>query len=164
MRVRISSVSDKFGGTVSKHFERHLRFNFDSPGSLVHTVSDAVLNLYRNSIFGRVLETGPWKTFQNREKNVFLTMRLLNAFWHAKNSKEKNMIIHGLTGESGGKLSKECSCINIPSNETPRIQECHILIGHLLCQIAEEGVFKSKGLGVLLTGSESCKIDDSIMI
>ena len=43
----------------------------------------------------------------------------------------------GLTGSDGGYLSRECECIKVPSNETARIQECHILIGHILVELAE---------------------------
>lgn len=52
------------------------------------------------------------------------------------------MITVGMTGETGGKM-KEVSnfLINIPSKDTPRIQECHILLGHILCQLVEENVF-----------------------
>ena len=49
-----------------------------------------------------------------------------------------------LTGATGGALNNICDCIKVPSTEVPRIQECHILIGHLLCQIAEEKIFKIK--------------------
>jgi len=49
-----------------------------------------------------------------------------------------------LTGATGGALSELCECIKIPSKDVPRIQECHILIGHLMCQIAEQEIFKSK--------------------
>jgi len=51
----------------------------------------------------------------------------------------------GLTGRSGGKLRsivKECICV--PSDETPRIQECHTLIGHILSQIVEQELFGQK--------------------
>jgi D-sedoheptulose 7-phosphate isomerase len=48
----------------------------------------------------------------------------------------------GFTGESGGKM-KEISniLINVPSNITPRIQESHILIGHIICEIVESRLF-----------------------
>jgi D-sedoheptulose 7-phosphate isomerase len=51
----------------------------------------------------------------------------------------------GLTGRSGGKLRsivKECICV--PSDETPRIQECHALIGHILSQLVEQELFGQK--------------------
>ena len=46
------------------------------------------------------------------------------------------------TGESGGKLKQLCDCICIPSNETARIQECHILIGHIVCGLVEAAYFE----------------------
>jgi len=48
----------------------------------------------------------------------------------------------GLTGQAGGKLKNAVDfCICAPSNETPRIQECHILIGHIIAELVEETVF-----------------------
>ena len=46
------------------------------------------------------------------------------------------------TGQSGGKLRQLCECIRIPSSETARIQECHILIGHILCGLVEAAYFQ----------------------
>jgi D-sedoheptulose 7-phosphate isomerase len=57
---------------------------------------------------------------------------------------EKGLKSVALTGATGGALNNICDCIKVPSTEVPRIQECHILIGHLLCQIAEEKIFKIK--------------------
>ena len=46
------------------------------------------------------------------------------------------------TGCTGGKLKEAADhCICAPSNETPRIQECHILIGHIISQLVEETIF-----------------------
>jgi len=52
------------------------------------------------------------------------------------------MITVGLTGTSGGTM-KICSdyLINIPSTDTPRIQESHIMVGHIVCQLVEENIF-----------------------
>ena len=56
---------------------------------------------------------------------------------------ELGMITISMTGNSGGKL-KDISqvTLNVESNDTPRIQECHILIGHIICQLVEEELFK----------------------
>ena len=48
----------------------------------------------------------------------------------------------GLTGRSGGRLRQYCECICVPSTETARIQECHILIGHIVCCAVEARLFK----------------------
>lgn len=59
-----------------------------------------------------------------------------------KVAREKGMITIGFTGDGGGKM-KELSdhLFNVPSNDTPRIQESHILLGHIICQLVEEKYF-----------------------
>lgn len=47
----------------------------------------------------------------------------------------------GWTGQSGGRLKNYCECLCIPSTETARIQECHILVGHILCGLVEARYF-----------------------
>ena len=47
-----------------------------------------------------------------------------------------------LTGESGGRIREMANCLRIPSNSTARIQECHILIGHIICGSVEAQMFK----------------------
>jgi D-sedoheptulose 7-phosphate isomerase len=52
------------------------------------------------------------------------------------------MITVGLTGETGGRMKENSDYLfNVPSKDTPRIQESHILIGHIICQLVEEKVF-----------------------
>lgn len=57
-------------------------------------------------------------------------------------AKSKGLITVAFTGNSGGKL-KELSnyLLNVPSNNTPRIQESHIMLGHIICEIVEEELF-----------------------
>lgn len=49
-----------------------------------------------------------------------------------------------LTGRTGGKLAKLCECLRIPSDETARIQECHITIGHIVCGLVESLYFAER--------------------
>jgi D-sedoheptulose 7-phosphate isomerase len=66
---------------------------------------------------------------------------IVNAFVKAK---EKGMITIGFTGEGGGKMNPLSDhLLAVPSKDTPRIQECHILLGHILCQLVEEKYFKT---------------------
>lgn len=52
------------------------------------------------------------------------------------------MMTIGLTGNSGGELARHCKLlINVPSRDTPRIQEAHILIGHIICELVELKIF-----------------------
>ena len=60
-------------------------------------------------------------------------------------AKQSDILTIALTGQTGGRLKEHCECLRVPSNETARIQECHILIGHILCKLVEEGYFKSQG-------------------
>lgn len=51
-----------------------------------------------------------------------------------------------LTGCTGGKLKHEAEyCLCMPSNDTPRIQECHILVGHIISELVEETIFHEQG-------------------
>lgn len=54
----------------------------------------------------------------------------------------KGIFTVGFTGESGGKMPEHCDfCIRIPSEETPKIQEGHIVLGHILCGMVEQTIF-----------------------
>jgi D-sedoheptulose 7-phosphate isomerase len=66
---------------------------------------------------------------------------IIKAFEAAK---KKGMINIAFTGEKGGKMKEMADhLINVPSNDTPRIQESHITIGHVICQLVEEKYFTS---------------------
>lgn len=70
---------------------------------------------------------------------------ILNAITAAK---EKNMFTIGFTGRSGGKMKEMCDLlIAVPSEDTPRIQECHIMIGHIICQLTEQEYFAENNTG-----------------
>jgi len=57
-------------------------------------------------------------------------------------ARQKEMITIGFTGSSGGNVKPLCDyLINIPSTDTPRIQECHMLLGHIICELAEAALF-----------------------
>lgn len=59
-----------------------------------------------------------------------------------KAAQEKGIITVGLTGEDGGKLAPLSDfIIRVPSSDTPRIQEAHILIGHIICELIESAIF-----------------------
>ncbi len=65
---------------------------------------------------------------------------ILKAFAEARTL---GMVTIGFTGENGGKLKEKCNyLLNVPSNDTPRIQEVHILLGHIICELVEQKLFK----------------------
>jgi len=56
--------------------------------------------------------------------------------------KKKGIIRVGFTGQGGGAMAPYCDyCLAVPSRETPRIQEAHILIAHIFCALVEEALF-----------------------
>ncbi len=62
-------------------------------------------------------------------------------------AREKKLISIGMTGAAGGKLKPLVDhCLCVASNNAARIQEAHILIGHILCEIVEEDLFNVSGL------------------
>lgn len=67
-----------------------------------------------------------------------------NVIQAFKVAREMGLITVGFTGKSGGKLRSVADhCLCIPSNDTPRIQEGHITIGHIICEIVERELFCS---------------------
>lgn len=68
-----------------------------------------------------------------------------NVLLAMKKAKELGIKTVALTGEGGGKMAEFADfLIAIPSTDTPRIQEVHILVGHIICQIVEEALFDGK--------------------
>ena len=66
---------------------------------------------------------------------------ILRAF---ETAKEKGITTIGMTGEGGGKLAALSDhLIAIPSRNTPRIQEAHMLLGHIICQLVEQKYFNA---------------------
>ena len=58
-------------------------------------------------------------------------------------ARKKDVITIGFTGENGGKMKTlSDQLFNVPSNDTPRIQETHILLGHIVCELVEREYFK----------------------
>ncbi len=124
------------------------RFYFDReplPAEAMHVNTSyltAVANDYSyNEIYARYLKSSGKKgdvlvgiSTSGNSKNI------VRAFEQAKKMQVKTI---ALTGESGGKLKEIADIIiNVPSNDTPRIQESHILIGHIICEFVEKNIFK----------------------
>ena len=64
-----------------------------------------------------------------------------NIIEAVKVAQKNDIFVMGWTGERGGFLNELCECIKIPSDNVARIQECHITIGHILCEIVEKELF-----------------------
>ncbi len=83
--------------------------------------------------FGQVGDVAIGISTSGNSQNVIEALRA---------AKRKDMITIGMTGEGGGKLKAEVDyCICVPSCDTPRIQEAHILVAHVLSELVEKTLF-----------------------
>lgn len=68
-----------------------------------------------------------------RSRNILAAVRAARA---------RGAVVVGFTGSRGAALRRASDlCLSVPSDETPRIQECHILAGHVLCEAVEQSLF-----------------------
>ncbi|HZW40175.1 MAG TPA: D-sedoheptulose 7-phosphate isomerase [Ignavibacteriaceae bacterium] len=124
------------------------KFNFDRPGlaSVALTTDSSIITAIGNDygyekVFARQIEA------QGNTGDIFIGISTSgnskNILEAIRKCNEKNIFTIGFTGESGGEMAHLCNiCIQVPSNETPRIQEVHLLIEHIICGIVEENMFK----------------------
>ena len=123
------------------------RFYFDRPGlpAIALTTDTSILTAVGNdhgfsSLFARQINA------LGNEGDVFIGISTSgnspNIIEALKKCREEKIFTIGLTGSSGDKMKDLCDiCLSVPSDETPRIQEMHILIGHIICRIVEEKLF-----------------------
>ena len=64
-----------------------------------------------------------------------------NILVAVEQARKQALTTFAFTGEGGGKLFGLCDCLCVPSRETARIQECHIMIGHIVCGLVEAAIF-----------------------
>ena len=138
------------GGSFSDSF--HLagefvsRFMFDRKAlpALALGGNNSILTAIGNDysyedIFSRELES------LGNKDDVFIAISTSgnspNILKAVKTAKSLNIKTYGFTGNNGGKLKELCDCIHIPSDSTPRIQESHIVVGHIICEFVESKIF-----------------------
>ncbi len=123
------------------------RFRFDRPPlpAIALSTDTSVLTAIGNDadfrdIFARQVQA------LGRAGDVFIGIstsghspNIVKAFQECR---RRRIVRIGLTGRGGGVLKAHCDlCLQVPSAETPRVQEAHILIAHILCGIIEESLF-----------------------
>jgi D-sedoheptulose 7-phosphate isomerase len=125
------------------------RFAFERPAlpAMALTTDTSILTAISNdygydSLFSRQIEAS------GRAGDVFIAISTSgnspNIVRALATAGELGIISVGLTGATGGKMADLCRyCVNIPSTDTPRIQEGHITIGHILCATTEQVLFGS---------------------
>ena len=130
------------------------RFNFDRPGlpALALTTDTSILTAVGNDygydqLFRRQIEA------HGVGGDVFLGISTSgnspNILQALEGARLKGITTFGLTGRTGGSMRDLCDhCLCVPSEDTPRIQEAHILIGHTLCAMVELALFQDPRLQI----------------
>ena len=122
------------------------RFLFDRAplASVVLAANNSAISAIGNDygyefVFARELEA------LAKPEDVFIAISTsgnsANITAAVKVANERSVATFAWTGASGGKLKGLCECLCVPSSETARIQECHILVGHILCGLVESWYF-----------------------
>jgi D-sedoheptulose 7-phosphate isomerase len=124
------------------------RFGFDRPGlaAIAITTDTSVITSISNDygfekLFARQVEA------LGKKSDVLIVFSTsgnsANILGAIKEARAKGLLTIGMTGKTGGKMAKLCDIIlKVPSSDTPRIQEAHILIGHIICSEIENRIFR----------------------
>lgn len=123
------------------------RFNYDRPGlaSFALTVDTSVLTAIGNDYgFDKLFERQVQACARAGDVVVGLSTsgNSVNVLKGLDMARAMGAYTVGFTGEEGGRMKdKVDTCLRMPSRETPRIQECHIVVGHLICGLVEQIMF-----------------------
>ena len=124
------------------------RFGFERPGlsAIAITTDTSVITSISNDygfekLFSRQVQA------LGKKGDILVALSTsgnsVNIIEGIKEAKGIGITTIGLTGKSGGKMSMFCDLLlNVPSDNTPRIQEAHILIGHIICSLIENSLFE----------------------
>jgi len=123
------------------------RLNYDRPGlaAIALTTDTSALTAIGNDygyerVFARQVEA------LGRPSDVLIALSTSgnspNILAALETPRKASIKTIGMTGKSGGKMAPLCDiALKIPSARTPNIQECHIMLGHIICQIIEDSIF-----------------------
>lgn len=139
------------GGSAadSQHLAAELvsRLNYNRPGlaALALTTDTSALTAISNdyayeNVFARQIEA------LGQAGDIFVGIstsgKSPNILKALEVARHKQLITIGMTGSAAPQMNERCDAvIHVPSTETPKIQECHILLGHIICGLIEETLF-----------------------
>lgn len=127
------------------------RFNFDRPGlaGIALTTDTSILTAIGNDygydyVFSRQVEA------LGRAGDVFFAISTsgnsANIVRGIEAARERGIKVVGFTGQDGGAMAALCDvCLHVPANATPKIQEGHGFLGHLICDLIERSMFEPAG-------------------
>jgi D-sedoheptulose 7-phosphate isomerase len=125
------------------------RFAFDRPGlpAIALTTDTSILTAIGNDygyemLFKRQIQA------HAQSGDIFIAYstsgKSPNIIAALNEAKQKGVVCIGMTGSNGGQMKDLCEYyLNVPSKETPKIQEGHAVLGHILCGLVERELFSS---------------------
>lgn len=125
------------------------RFAFDRPGlsAIALTTDTSILTAIGNDsgyekLFARQVQA------HGQKGDVFIgystSGQSPNVLLALKEARLRGLICIGLTGNRGGPMRELCDfLLEVPSSDTPKIQEGHLVLGHILCGLVENAIFKA---------------------
>ncbi|MGE8411570.1 MAG: D-sedoheptulose 7-phosphate isomerase [Pseudomonas sp.] len=124
------------------------RFAFDRPGlpAIALTTDTSILTAIGNDYGYEKLFARQVQALGNKG-DVFIgystSGRSPNVLLAFEEAKQRGLVCVGLTGSRGGAMRELCDHIlEVPSIDTPKIQEGHLVLGHILCGLVETAIFK----------------------
>lgn len=124
------------------------RFYFNRPGlaAVALTTDTSILTAIGND-FGYDITFSRQVEANGQDGDVFIGISTSgnskNVLAAIEEAKKKNITTIGFVGQKDCLMDKQCDyVVKIPSSDTPKIQESHIMIGHIICAIVEEQMFK----------------------
>jgi len=130
---------------LSAEFTSRFMFNRPALASIALGTNSSSISAIGNDygyedVFSREIES------LGSDKDIFIaittsgnSLNIIKAISAAEKLKISTFV---LTGKTGGKIHSFKGCVKVPSENTARIQECHILIGHIICGFVEKEIFK----------------------
>ena len=130
---------------ISAEFTSRYMFDRDSLASICLGTNNSAISAIGNDygydkVFSRELSS------IGNKADIFIAISTSgnskNIIEAIKIADQKEIKTFALTGETGGSINELCECVKIPSSETGRIQECHIMIGHIICGMVENSILQ----------------------
>lgn len=124
------------------------RFAFDRPGlpAIALTTDTSILTAIGNDygydmLFARQIQAHAHKG------DIFIAYstsgKSPNVIAALTEAKSRGLICIGMTGNRGGQMKELCDyCLEVPSGDTPKIQEGHLVLGHIICGLVENAIFR----------------------
>jgi D-sedoheptulose 7-phosphate isomerase len=124
------------------------RFAFDRPGlpAIALTTDSSILTSIGNDYGFEKLFSRQIQALGNKG-DVFIgystSGKSANILRALEEARARGLLCIGLTGNRGGPMQELCDCLlEVPSSDTPKIQEGHLVLGHILCGLVENAMFK----------------------